>query len=101
MKYVNAQLIKSEHFSYRLRIKKDRATMQRFSFGSLWLFLALQQSQAGSFRGVAETRNLVIGGDEAKQDRHPYMISLQNGWGHICGGSLIAPDVVLTAGNKH
>ncbi len=29
------------------------------------------------------------------------MVSLQDNWAHFCGGSLIAPDVVLTAGNAN
>jgi trypsin len=43
----------------------------------------------------ADTR--IIGGSEAKSGRFPYAISIQDGIGHFCGGSLIAPDMVLTA----
>lgn len=44
------------------------------------------------------TANGVIGGTEVREDRYPYMVSLQtNMGGHFCGGSLIARDVVLTA----
>lgn len=40
----------------------------------------------------------IIFGAEAPKDRYPYVASLQNAWGrHQCGGSLIAPDVVLTS----
>eukprot|EP01082_Thalassiosira_pseudonana_P003005 g3497.t1 g3497 contig12:2188440-2189856(-) len=39
----------------------------------------------------------IIGGDEADVGRYPYIVSLQDNVGHFCGGSLIAPDVVLTA----
>ena len=47
-------------------------------------------------RDLFETR--IIGGTEAVEDRHPYMVSLQDGYGrHFCGGSLIAKDVILTA----
>jgi len=39
----------------------------------------------------------IIGGNEATEDRHSYAVSLSDDIGHFCGGSLIAPDVVLTA----
>ena len=47
-------------------------------------------------RDLFETR--IIGGTEAIEDRHPYTVSLQDGYGrHFCGGSQIAKDVILTA----
>ena len=39
----------------------------------------------------------IIGGDEAIEDRYPYAVSLSDDFGHFCGGSLIARDVVLSA----
>ena len=40
----------------------------------------------------------IIGGENAAKYRYPYMVSLTTERGsHICGGSLITPDVVLTA----
>ena len=48
---------------------------------------------------VAEGR--INGGENAQPGRYPYIVSLQNvrfgGSGHSCGGSLIAPDIILTA----
>jgi len=41
--------------------------------------------------------NRIINGSEAAEDRYSYAVSLQDGIGHFCGGSLIARDVVLTA----
>jgi len=38
----------------------------------------------------------IIGGSTAPSNRYPYSASLQSG-GHFCGGSLIGPDVILTA----
>jgi secreted trypsin-like serine protease len=39
----------------------------------------------------------VIGGVDAQQGRYPYNVALVDGFGRlICGGTLIAPDVVLT-----
>jgi len=42
-----------------------------------------------------ETR--IIGGNQASKGRYSYAVSLQDGIGHFCGGTLIATDVVLTA----
>lgn len=40
----------------------------------------------------------IIGGFAAPEGRYPYVVSLQSFDGsHFCGGSLIAPDVILTA----
>jgi hypothetical protein len=34
---------------------------------------------------------------QAMDDRYPYLVSLKSGSDHVCGGSLIAKDTVLTA----
>lgn len=41
----------------------------------------------------------IVGGTEAIPDRYPYTVSLQDAatLSHYCGGSLVAPDMVLTA----
>lgn len=39
----------------------------------------------------------IISGNNAPVDRYPYTVSLQDGDFHFCGGSLIAPDIVLSA----
>ena len=50
-----------------------------------------------SGEGGAQTR--IIGGDVADAGKYPYAVSLSSpDWGgHFCGGSLIGPDVVLSA----
>lgn len=57
-----------------------------------------------SLRGNSIQRELglfdnsrIIGGQEATEGRYSYAVSLQDDYGHFCGGSLIAPDVVLSA----
>jgi len=40
-------------------------------------------------------RNLIIHGEQAEPGRYPYFTTL----GHDCGGSLVAPDMILTAGH--
>jgi Trypsin len=44
---------------------------------------------------LQQRRQLLIGGETAPENRYPYYVSLQ----HYCGGALIAPDIVLTAGH--
>ena len=55
--------------------------------------------------GVDPTQR-IIGGSPTSSARYPYMVSLQrmflsgegfNYFAHVCGGTLIAPDLVLTA----
>ena len=48
-------------------------------------------------REAIASRNRIIGGDEAVEGRYPYAVSIQDDISHYCGGSLIAPDIVLSA----
>ncbi|MGE4132160.1 MAG: serine protease [Bdellovibrionales bacterium] len=41
----------------------------------------------------------IVGGGEASRGEFPFIVSLHERWGHICGGSLINKDWVLTAGH--
>jgi len=47
------------------------------------------------YPGFAESR--IISGEMADEYEYPFMVSLQDSFGHFCGGSLIAKDVVLSA----
>jgi trypsin len=45
-----------------------------------------------------DTQTRIIGGDEANVGEYPYAVSLSySSLGHLCGGSMIGPDVVLSA----
>jgi len=43
-----------------------------------------------------DKQSRIIGGSAASSDEFEFLVSMQD-FGHYCGGSLIAPDVVLTA----
>lgn len=50
------------------------------------------------FAAHAQQSTRIVGGVQAKEGEMPYIVSLQaNGWGHFCGGTLIAKNWVLTA----
>mmetsp|Transcript_2809 Transcript_2809/g.4360 ORF Transcript_2809/g.4360 Transcript_2809/m.4360 type:complete len:455 (+) Transcript_2809:52-1416(+) len=59
--------------------------------------VTLSKSLRGVYRNERELRTRIIGGKEATEGRYSYAVSLQDDVGHFCGGSLIAPDVVLSA----
>ena len=42
-----------------------------------------------------ETR--IIGGDDAEEGESGYTVSLEDNFGHFCGGTLIRPDLVMSA----
>ncbi|NJM10028.1 MAG: serine protease [Bdellovibrionaceae bacterium] len=49
---------------------------------------------------AADLKPFIVGGSEATEGEFPFIVSLQaNGMGHICGGSLIKKNWVLTAGH--
>jgi len=49
------------------------------------------------FKKPKVKENRIIGGKEATKGRYSYAVSLEDRDGQFCGGSLIAPDVVLSA----
>ena len=54
---------------------------------------ALEEAQD---RGLQKATR-IIGGGLSDEGEYPYAVSLNGGGRHFCGGSLIAPDVVLSA----
>ena len=71
----------------------------------LLLLITLLSSHLFFFRSASavvqatttDPHERIIGGKSAPPNRHPYVVSLQFHKNHICGGSLILNDVVLTA----
>uniref|UniRef100_A0A3Q2D7Y5 Granzyme-like protein 1 n=1 Tax=Cyprinodon variegatus TaxID=28743 RepID=A0A3Q2D7Y5_CYPVA len=39
----------------------------------------------------------IIHGEKVRSDSMLYMVSVQNKWGHVCGGFLVSEDIVITA----
>lgn len=78
------------------------AVLGRHPFAAVALAVAVVAASAltpTSTAGAAATYEAQItNGTDAAPGEHPWMVSLQvQGFGHFCGGSLIAPDWVLTA----
>ena len=55
-----------------------------------------QSAQEARREAIAST-NRIIGGDVSVEGRYPYAVSIQDDISHYCGGSLVAPDIVLSA----
>ncbi len=62
----------------------------------LFLGLALTFSFSSASADKASTP-LIVGGVEATPGEYSFIVSLRDDSGHFCGGSLILPDVILTA----
>ncbi|XP_075462192.1 chymotrypsin-C-like [Ascaphus truei] len=68
-----------------------------------FVFLAILLGYAHSCGVPSNQPNVsrVVGGEDVNPNSWPWQISLQysasSGWGHTCGGTLIAPNWVLTA----
>ncbi|CAG7730487.1 unnamed protein product [Allacma fusca] len=73
----------------------------------LCLSAALALPGKSQLRPTIRTRDesnlLVVGGSDAIPHAHPYQVTLQypgsNGYAHFCGGSIISPNKVVTAGH--
>eukprot|EP00985_Skeletonema_marinoi_P028938 scaffold26341_cov142-Skeletonema_marinoi.AAC.2 len=62
------------------------------------LLIYIGSIRAGNLRNAKrDLRTRIVGGDKAIEDRYAYAVSLSDSYGHFCGGSLIAEDVVLSA----
>jgi Secreted trypsin-like serine protease len=67
---------------------------------STLLAAALVMTATISFAKTSNMSPMIVGGQEASIGEFPFIVSLQSKSGsHFCGGSLIAPNWVLTAGH--
>ena len=74
----------------------------RLQTSLLSIAFALAKVQADTPHHIAdrlsyEMQPRIIGGDEMSPTRYPFTVSLRMNGEHFCGGTLIAPDVILTA----
>jgi secreted trypsin-like serine protease len=64
---------------------------------TLLCYLAISLPSVAS-QNYTEPNPRIVGGKDANRDRFPYYVALlRPGFQFTCGGTLIAPDVVLTA----
>nr|XP_004671064.2 polyserase-2 isoform X1 [Jaculus jaculus] len=56
-----------------------------------------QENPADLDCGLPEPSSRIVGGSDVQPGSWPWQVSLHQGGGHICGGSLIAPSWVLSA----
>jgi hypothetical protein len=87
-------------------IKTQRSWFPSLALATIWLLLSLNLQESVATKNASTVVNRdenlpqprIIGGQAAERGRYPYMVSLHSTTGtFMCGGSLIAPDVVLTA----
>lgn len=46
---------------------------------------------------LARPQSRIVGGEDAASNQFPYQVSLRLNHSHICGGSIITPNYILTA----
>lgn len=114
MVVVLSQLIVGTYEEGKICASKLTQNMNCIQFRiSLWVilpfFLSLVRAETGKIvdprpgfdtteNNVLVPQTRIIGGSNAREDRYPYFVSLVDNSGkHTCGGSLVAPDVVVTA----
>ena len=63
------------------------------------LFLVLWLLSCFSMAGLPGEQSLlrIVGGRDVPHGKQPWQVSFQDGREHFCGGSLIAPQWILTA----
>lgn len=56
-------------------------------------------SKGNIFSNAHQPTKRIVGGNDAPQFRYPYFVALRESYNgeHKCGGSLVAPDVIMTA----
>ena len=48
------------------------------------------------FDSRAQPRNLILGGEETQPNKYPYYTEVKPDRENVCGGTLVAPDMVLS-----
>ena len=77
--------------------KEDERLLQEEMLGEEDVFVSAAARGGSSSNSIFSPR-IVNGRQVDSRERYPYYVALQDRWGnHVCGGTLIAPDAVLTA----
>ncbi|XP_063285653.1 transmembrane protease serine 9-like [Pelobates fuscus] len=71
--------------------------MDNRDFMFLFLFLGCVSKAATDVCGISEFSSRIVGGTDASEGSWPWQISLRYHGSHICGGSLISNQWVMTA----
>ena len=95
---INSTPNRHKQTSSPIYFKQIKQTNNMMLSRAFILLLSTTAASAGTLRNTKrELRTRIIGGDETIEDRYAYAVSLFDSYGHFCGGSLIAEDVVLSA----
>jgi hypothetical protein len=98
---VNSGEAKKAKFLFLSHSSEHKRMMMKSFLFTFQLLVCITKSilvEGGSLRGVEQQHNrtLVIGGKIARPGDYPYFVHFATPG---CGGTLIAPDIVLTAGH--
>lgn len=63
----------------------------------LFSSLSISSTSSSSRGSRLQKESRIIGGSATGSTEFPFVVSIQDQYGHFCGGSLIAPNIVLTA----
>ena len=61
------------------------------------LATVLTAGLGAAYLGAATPSGAVVGGTPTGASQIPWQVSLQDGQGHFCGGSVVSPTVIVTA----
>lgn len=95
------------HLDQGKRLRRGKTNASTFLASILLLVFVHDKSDTATFAYEIASSSIsslgassrIIDGFETKETRYPYAVSLSYFGEHFCGGALIAPDVVITAGH--
>lgn len=101
-------MIEADHFPGDFSIRRSTGTNQhsdrQLTMASKMLFAAAMLACTARATPVDMSREggvsaMIVGGVSASLNEFPYIVSLQEGGSHFCGGSLLNAHTVITAGH--
>ncbi|XP_013110296.2 serine protease SP24D-like [Stomoxys calcitrans] len=70
---------------------------RQYALLSLWILLLLANAKANVKQPLVYPQSRIVGGSNAIQGQFPYQVSLRIENNHICGGSIISYNYIVTA----